>query len=67
MFEFKIAKAEFPPLADEFLYLRISGYGTMAIAGTNYWVYPMYGFPLPPMYSDVYDSDAFLTFDMSKV
>jgi hypothetical protein len=64
-FEFKIAKSEFPTLDDEILYLNLAGYGTMLIAGTNYWMYPHYGFPLPPVYSSLMDKNQFLTFDMS--
>ncbi len=65
IFEFKIAKSEFPPLDDEFLYLNVAGYGTMAIVGTNYWMYPLYGYPLPPVYWSISDSHAFLALDMS--
>jgi len=65
MFEFKIAKSEFPTLDDEMLYLNLAGYGTMMIAGTNYWVYPAFGFPIPPLYYSIDDKTEFLTFDMS--
>ena len=65
MFEFKISKSEFPILDDEMLYLNVAGYGTMLITGTNYWVYPHYGFPLPPVFWSLSDKHQFLTFDMS--
>jgi hypothetical protein len=65
MFEFKVAKAEFPTLDDEFLYLNIAGYGTMAMEGTNYWMEPKAGFPLPPTISSISDKRQFMTFDMS--
>ncbi len=65
MFEFKIAKSEFPVLDDEMLYLNLAGYGTMLIAGTNYWMYPHYGFPIPPVFLSIYDKNQFMTFDMS--
>ncbi len=65
MFEFKVAKAEFPTLDDEFLYLNFAGYGTMAMEGTNYWMQPNAGFPLPPIISSIADKRQFMTFDMS--
>jgi len=64
-FEFKIAKSEFPTLDDEMFYINLAGYGTMMMAGTNYWMYPVYGFPLPPVYYDLYDSHQFIALDMS--
>ncbi len=65
MFEFKIAKAEFPTLDDEFLYLNIAGYGTLAMEGTNFWMYPMNGDPMPPVQSSITDYRQFAKFDMS--
>lgn len=65
MFEFKIAKSEFPTLADEFLYLNVAGYGTMIMENTNYWVYPTFGFPLSPIIASIDDKQEFLKFDMS--
>jgi hypothetical protein len=65
MFEFKIAKAEFPVLDDEFLYLYIGGYGTMAIENTNFWVYPKYGYPISPIVASVDEYYDFLKLDMS--
>ncbi len=65
MFEFKIAKAEFPVLENDLLYLNIAGYGTMAMMGTNFWMHPIYGYPAPPLYSSIIDKGQFLTLDMS--
>ena len=65
MFEFKVAKSEFPPLPDEMLYLNLAGYGTMLMTGTNYWVYPVYDFPIPPIFSSIDNRFEFLAFDMS--
>ncbi|MHA1198398.1 MAG: hypothetical protein ACTSQF_03505 [Candidatus Heimdallarchaeaceae archaeon] len=65
MFEFKVAKSEFPALADEVLYLNLAGYGTMLMTGTNYWVYPVYDFPIPPVYYAVDNQFEFITLDMS--
>jgi hypothetical protein len=65
MFEFKIAKSEFPTLDDEMLYLNVAGYGTMAIAGTNYWMHPISGWPIPPLYESLYSKSQFLALDMS--
>ena len=65
MFEFKIAKSEFPALEDETLYLNIAGYGTMMMVGTNYWAYPIYDFPIPPIFSSLDNKYEFLTLDMS--
>ena len=63
--KFKIAKSEFPILSDEIFYVSVSGYGTMAIEDTNYWVYPNFGYPLPHIFSSVSDKHHFLPFDMS--
>lgn len=65
IFEFKIAKAEFPVLANEMLYISVAGYGTMSIANTNYWVYPIYGFPVPPLFYSQDQTLDFLPLDMS--
>ncbi len=65
MFEFKIAKAEFPVLDNEILYLLIGGYGTMALENTNYWLYPKYGYPISPIHSSVDEYYDFLALDMS--
>ncbi len=65
MFEFKIAKSEFPTLDDDMFYINLAGYGTMAIAGSNYWMYPVYGFPLPPVFYDLSDKNQFIALDMS--
>ena len=65
MFEFKIAKSEFPDLDDDFLYLNVAGYGTMMMAGSNYWMYPFYDFPIPPMFDDLNNKLEFLVLDMS--
>jgi hypothetical protein len=64
-FEFKMAKAEFPVLDDEILYLIIGGYGTMALENSNYWLYPKYGYPLSPIHSSVDEFYDFLSLDMS--
>jgi hypothetical protein len=40
MFEFSIAKSEFPEMPDDKLYVMVGGYGTMSLVGTNYWAYP---------------------------
>ncbi|NHK32300.1 MAG: hypothetical protein FK730_13175 [Asgard group archaeon] len=66
MFEFRIAKAEFPNVDDDMLYLCVAGYGTMAITGTNFWQYPVYGFPMTPIMSFINDHNDFLAFDMSS-
>ncbi len=65
MFEFKMAKSEFPPSQEDILYVCVAGYGTMAIVNTNYWVYPTYGYPLPPIFTSVDDFQDFLPLDMS--
>ena len=65
MFEFKIAKSEFPPLEDEFLYLNIAGYGTLMLIGTNYWMYPIFGYPFPPTVVSLSNRLQFITLDMS--
>ena len=65
MFEFKVAKSEYPPLDDEMLYLNLAGYGTMLITGTNYWVYPVFNFPIPPIFYSIDNKYEFLAFDMS--
>ncbi len=67
MFEFKMAKNELPSLSDEMLYINVAGYGTMLIVGTNYWVYPHYGLPLPPLYSSVDQTLDFIPLDMSII
>lgn len=64
-FEFKIAKAEFPVLDTDILYLMIGGYGTMAIENTDFWLYPKYGYPLSPILSSVDEFYDFLALDMS--
>ena len=68
MFEFRIAKSEFPSTSDDKFYLSIAGYGTMAMEGTDYWKYPMaenlgYANSVMWNYYDTYND--FLTFDMS--
>ncbi len=65
MFEFKVAKSEYPVLADDMLYLNLAGYGTMMMTGTNYWVYPVYDFPIPPLYYAIDNHFEFITLDMS--
>ena len=65
MFEFKIAKSEFPALDDEMLYISACGYGTMAFVGSNYWLYPMYGVPSNPIFSSLDEVNDFLPLDMS--
>jgi hypothetical protein len=65
IFEFKIAKSEFPVLDDEKLYICVAGYGTMALEGTNYWKYPPYGVQQNPMYEFLDDLNDFVMFDMS--
>ena len=67
MFEFKIAKSEFPVLNDEFLYLNVAGYGTMSMENTNYWVYPIYGWPMPPIFYSLDAKAEFIKLDMSIV
>ncbi len=51
--------------ADETLYLNLAGYGTMLMTGTNYWVYPVYDFPIPPVYYAINNYLEFVTLDMS--
>jgi hypothetical protein len=65
MFEFKVAKSEFPDLDDDFFYLSISGYGTMAIEGTNWWVYPNSAYNYPALFNYATSQEHFQTFDMS--
>ena len=65
MFEFKIAKSEFPVLDDEMLYVSVGGYGTMALVDSNYWLYPMFGYPLSPIDSSHDEYLDFLPLDMS--
>ncbi|MBK5114690.1 MAG: hypothetical protein KGD59_05065 [Candidatus Heimdallarchaeota archaeon] len=64
MFEFKIAKSEFPDLNDDMLYLFVAGYGTMSFIGTNFWAYPGDSNDNPfNGFVDEYSN--FLAFDMS--
>lgn len=64
MFEFKIAKSEFPVLEDEMLYLFVAGYGTMSFIGTDFWAYPGDSNDNPfTGFIDEYNN--FLVFDMS--
>jgi len=65
MFEFKVAKSEFPVLEDDFFYISVSGYGTMALEYTNYWVYPQYAYPSPAIYAYANNREHFLALDMS--
>ncbi|MBN2154696.1 MAG: hypothetical protein JW776_01450 [Candidatus Lokiarchaeota archaeon] len=65
IFEFKMAKSEFPVLEDDMLYINVCGYGTMALVGSNYWLYPMYGYPGVPLYSALDEVNDFLPLDMS--
>ncbi|MHA1126776.1 MAG: hypothetical protein ACTSO7_11340 [Candidatus Heimdallarchaeota archaeon] len=65
MFEFKIAKAEFPVLADDMLYLFVAGYGTMSFFGTNYWAYPGSSED-NPMHGSPDSQSLFLALDMSE-
>jgi hypothetical protein len=66
MFEFRIAKSEFPNMAEDMIYLCVAGYGTMAMPGLNYWQYPQYGEYLTPLNQFVDSSFDFLAFDMSS-
>lgn len=66
MFEFRIAKAEFPNVGDDMLYVSIAGYGTMMIVGTNYWQYPVFGYPMTPLMNFINDDNDFLAFDLSS-
>lgn len=66
MFEFKIAKSEFPDQIVDKLYLFIAGYGTMSFQGTNYWAYP--GSSEDNPYHGAPDSRSlFLSLDMSEI
>jgi hypothetical protein len=65
MFEFRIAKTEFPNVGDDMLYLNVAGYGTMMITGTNFWQYPVFGYPMTPIAAFINDHNDFLAFDMS--
>jgi hypothetical protein len=67
MFEIRIAKSEFPDLSDDMLFVNVAGYGTMAIADSNYWVYPQsdIGIMASPLFEFYDDSIDFLRFDMS--
>jgi hypothetical protein len=62
-----VAKSEFPALDGDTLYLNLAGYGTMLMTGTNYWVYPVYDFPIPPIYYGVDNRLEFITLDMSGI
>lgn len=66
MFEFRIAKTEFPNVNDDMLYLSVAGYGTMMLVGTNYWQYPVFGYPITPIDYFINDHNDFLAFDMSS-
>ncbi len=65
IFEFRIAKSEFPVTPDDMLYVSVSGYGTMSIENTNYWLYPIYGWPMPHLYYSPDGKMDFLSLDMS--
>ena len=68
MFEFRVAKSEFPVVDHNKLYVNVAGYGTMGMEGSNYWMYPginefIFGGPLFRYYSE---SDDFLILDMGS-
>ncbi len=67
MFEIRISKSEFPVLDDDMLYVNVAGYGTMAIADSNYWVYPLseIGIGASPIIEFYDDTVDFLKFNMS--
>jgi len=67
MFEFKIAKSEFPVYEEEdVLYLFVAGYGTMSLLGTNYWAYPGSSND-NPFFNPPLSNNNFLKLDMSVV
>ncbi|TFG16496.1 MAG: hypothetical protein EU530_11750 [Promethearchaeota archaeon] len=67
MFEFKVAKSEFPNVEDEMLYVNVAGYGTMSMEGTNWWIYPGYDYHYEegPLYEFYQYELTFLKLDMS--
>jgi hypothetical protein len=65
-FEFRVAKSEFPNLADDMLYLCVAGYGTMLLVGTDFWQYPSYPYYDNPMFYFLDTNLDFLTLDMSS-
>jgi hypothetical protein len=70
MYEFRVAKSEFPvldPSMPDMLNVFIAGYGTLALEDTDFWIYPqtMEGY-LASMFTGFPISDRqFVSFDMA--
>jgi len=66
MFEFRVAKSEFPVVEDDMLYVNVAGYGTMGMEGTNWWSYPGWDlhFQEGPLYEFYHRDNTFLRLDM---